>query len=590
MAETGPETREEQAPGANATGLAPAILALPIEQARPDDLAASDALRKLQLTSNQLLRAANELQRTNRFQSMILDNISQGVVVFDEYSQLEAWNEVFLSLYGLTKKSLQKGMHIADFSALFGSSPDLPLSDAAKSCNRRLDLLEPGQYYDRLGNGTAIDISIATRDAGGLIATYTDVTGHVDSQARLKAQGVQLALQIEELQRLGHSLEQARNQAIKSDQEKSRFLAMISHDIRTPMSAVISTLELLSDDTAMFDRDRLLKVALNSGRQMLYLLADIIEISRTDGWDFAIQDEDTPLGALLESITDAWRPLARKKGLTLDLQLAGDLPAACRTDPKRLRQVVDNLVSNAIKFTQTGGVGVVADCHAVGGHQMIRIAVRDTGRGIDAAMQHALFQEFGRIENKADQAIEGTGLGLSIARRIVESMGGTLGVESQQGMGSVFILQIPNVPVEKAIAPDNTSRRPLSLVTRTGTVPHILIADDYASNRIILAEILGLHGCTSVEAVDGPDALALFADGQVDAILMDGFMPGLDGAEVTRRIRMTTSGQKSVPIIGVTASTGTEERDALIAAGMDDVLTKPLDANALIQTLRRLLA
>jgi CheY-like chemotaxis protein len=216
--------------------------------------------------------------------------------------------------------------------------------------------------------------------------------------------------------------------------------------------------------------------------------------------------------------------------------------------------------------------------------------VRDTGRGIDAAMQHALFQEFGRIENKADQAIEGTGLGLSIARRIVESMGGTLGVESQQGMGSVFILQIPNVPVEKAIAPDNTSRRPLSLVTRTGTVPHILIADDYASNRIILAEILGLHGCTSVEAVDGPDALALFADGQVDAILMDGFMPGLDGAEVTRRIRMTTSGQKSVPIIGVTASTGTEERDALIAAGMDDVLTKPLDANALIQTLRRLLA
>jgi len=253
---------------------------------------------------------------------MILDSINQGVVVVDEFSQLIAWNDEFLKLYGLNPKALQKGMDLQSFSELFSSSENNAELATALSFNHRLGVLAAGDYLDVLADGKAIEIRVSVRKSGGLIATYTDATAHFETEAKLREQGKQLSEQVAQLRTLGSSLEEARKQAVHSDQQKSRFLAMISHDIRTPMSAIISSLELLSEGKTLKDHDRLREVALASGRQMLFLLSDIIEVSRTDGWNFTIKPEDVAIRKLLNAVVDAWEPFATKKNISLSLLIA----------------------------------------------------------------------------------------------------------------------------------------------------------------------------------------------------------------------------------------------------------------------------
>ena len=577
----GDENRET----ANTTSLDPAILGNSITERGAGVLSASDEMRELQLISNQLFRAANELKRTNLFQSMILDNINQGIVVVDEYSQLVAWNEVFLRLYGLGKHTLHKGMHVQDFAALFLGSADGPQTAGKLSHNSRLSSLKPGKYLDRLANGTSFEIRVAKRTTGILIATFTDVTAHIDTQARLKEQGEKLRLQVDELKALGQSLEASRNQAMLANQQKSRFLAMISHDIRTPIGAVISTLELLSDPATQGDRDRLHQVALASGKQMLFLLADIIEVSRSDGWNFVSRNEPVAINKLLHFITDSWRPLAAQKQLRLDLQCPETLPALLQTDPKRLRQVLDNLLSNAIKFTETGTISLVAYI----AENNIRFEIRDTGRGMGHDTQHGLFQDFGRF-NAADEAeVEGTGLGLSICKRIVEGMGGTIGVNSTPGSGSTFWLEIPCVLADVAYHPEHAAPMTGNLLTRAGDIPYILVADDVESNRLILGMMLEKCGCRFSTASDGQEVLARLETESFDAVLMDGHMPKIKGAEVTRRIRASAWTRNDIPIIGVTAAAIGDEQQDLLKAGMNAVLTKPVGVAKLRTILGRLI-
>lgn len=571
----------------SATRTEPNIRSKAFEDDSSASIASNPALRDLQIQSNQLYRAANELQRTNRFQSMILDSINQGIVVVDEYAQLVAWNDEFLRLYGLSKTSLHKGMGLQDFSELFAPSQTSAQPSQSLSFNARLGSLKSGEYLDVLTDGTAIEIKVGLRDSGGLIATYTDVTSHFATEARLREQQKQLAQQVTQLQTLGHSLEEARNQAVKSDQQKSRFLAMISHDIRTPMSAIISSLELLSADESQADQERLRQVALASGRQMLFLLSDIIEVSRSDGWNFTIENEDVAISELLVSIVAAWKPFAARKSVKLNLAIAQTIPYSVQTDPKRLRQVLDNLLSNAIKFTDSGTVTVHVDLIGAPASEVIRIRVQDSGRGISRDMQHKLFQEFGRVENAHEPQVEGTGLGLSICKRIVESMSGTIGAESAAGSGSVFWIELPFVKGTLAVEAAKTAPPAASALAHESRSLRFLIADDNEVNRIILSTSLERLGCSCKFAVDGQQAFELFQAEDFDVVLMDNYMPIENGADVTRRIRALTTPKKSIPIIGITASEAQDEHAALLQAGMTAIYTKPLSKADLMSILQR---
>ena len=534
------------------------------------------ALRDLQARSNQLYRAANELQRTNRFQSMILDSINQGVVVVDEFDQLVAWNDEFLRLYRLGKASLHKGMSLQAFSELF-AQPETPGQEARPlSVNGKLASLKSGDYFDVLADGTAVEVRVSTRDSGGLIATYTDVTAHIETEARLRHQRKQLEQQVTQLQTLGRSLEEARSQAVRSDQQKSRFLAMISHDIRTPMSAIISSLELLSSARDDDDQERLLDVALASGRQMLFLLSDIIEVSRSDGWTFTIEMEDVPLGGLLTSTVEAWQPYAARKSVGLRLEIAETVPPILQTDPKRLRQVLDNLLSNALKFTEVGQITIRVDTVDGAAGARVRIRVQDSGRGISPEMQHRLFQEFGRIESAGAPKVEGTGLGLSICKRIVESMAGAIAVESVEGSGSVFSIELPCVAGATATDAGTAVPPATSLPPAQERSLRVLLADDNELNRIVLSATLERLGCACTLAADGQEAFDLLQAGEFDVVLMDNYMPRANGDEVTRRIRALDGVRSAIPVIGITASESEDEHGALMKAGMTATYTKPL--------------
>lgn len=566
------------------------LLKTTLETVNSATSAPDSAIRELQIKSNQLYRAANELQRSNRFKSMILDSINQGIIVIDEFSELVAWNDEFLKLYDLGKTTLHKGMCIQDFSELFGPNVNCGSSQAPLSYNNRLGSLGAGEYLDLLADGTAIEINVDTRGCGGLIVTYTDVTSHFAIEARLREQQKQLRQQVTQLQSLGQSLEEARNQAVKSDQQKSRFLAMISHDIRTPMSAIISSLELLSADEIQPGQESLLQVALASGRQMLFLLSDIIEVSRSDGWNFTIEKEDVVIGDLLLSIVAAWQPFATRKSVKLDLEISQTIPYSIETDPKRLRQVVDNLLSNAIKFTEAGTVMVFADLVEDSTGDVLRIRVKDTGRGVRDDVKHKLFTEFGRVENAHEPHVEGTGLGLSICKRIVESMSGSIGAESTVGTGSVFWIKFPFVQGALAIEPAEPSPQEKQTIVDERRSLRFLVADDNEFNRIIISELLDRLGCSSKLAVDGQEAFDFFQAEDFDAILIDNYMPVANGAEVTRWIRALKSDKKSIPIFGITASELKGEHAALLDAGMTEVYTKPLNKanlSLILQTCRR---
>ena len=537
--------------------------------------------------SQQLYRAANELKRTNQFQSMILETIREGVIVFDEMDQLAAWNPAFCKLYDIDESALRNGMSSAKFAELFKTSPDRSL--ARTSINAHLTSLHSGEFVDLLENGTSIEVRITTREAGGLIVTYSDITPHLEVQSILKDQRQMLRSQVEELTELGKSLNEARNRAVASDKEKSRFLAMLSHDIRTPMSAMISTLEVLSSPGQEADKHRLLEVALASSKQMLFLLADIIEVSRTEGWNFQLHYEATDIVELVASTADAWRPFANSKGLELDLQISDDTPNRMQSDGKRLRQVIDNLLSNAVKFTEQGSVGLRATVRQDDGRPWLCVEIRDTGRGISEEMQEILFSEFGRVIDQQRPTVEGTGLGLATCKRIIESMDGRMGVSSAPGSGSVFSFTIPILKPVSNASKKAGSDRIVPLRETFGAPPRILFADDAPSNRIVMSAMLEKMGCEATAVSDGEEVLQLLQSSSFDAIMLDNYMMSMGGVETAKEIRSLERSPARTPIIAITGSSDSQEHDDLLAAGVDRVLVKPVPEAKLHNTLQTLL-
>jgi signal transduction histidine kinase/FixJ family two-component response regulator len=424
----------------------------------------------------------------------------------------------------------------------------------------------------------------------GFHGALHDITHETELSISLREQGQLLTDRVKELENLGQALEEARREAVNANQAKSRFLAMMSHDIRTPMNAILAMLELLAVADLTPEQAKMVRLALASGNQMLILLADIIEIGRADGWTFELSQEQINLPEFLESVSDSWRELARRKALAIELFMDRALPEHIETDRIRLRQVLDNLISNAVKYTQCGSVKIDCALSELDGKKMLRVAVIDTGAGIAKEEQQKLFNDLQRVTGALHHDVEGTGLGLSICARIVAAMQGKIGLESYVGHGSTFWFMVPLVECD---APDLLGLNPspvdaLGLLKIHGAVPHLLVAEDIETNQIVMRSVLDKLGCTCTIAKDGIEALEAFGNGQFDAILMDVSMPRMDGVETTRRIRAMTNGQEHVPIIGVTAFAGQEEQISLLAAGMNRIVVKPIKPGQLRETLAAL--
>jgi len=407
----------------------------------------------------------------------------------------------------------------------------------------------------------------------------------------------------EELKRANAALSEARTAALQAAQAKADFLSHMSHEIRTPMNGVIAMIQLLLTTDLSPQQQHYGEVAQASGRTMLALIDDILDLSKIEARMLAIESVDFDLRRTLEDLIEIWRVQARAKGLIFRSRIMPETPSLLRGDPKRLRQVLNNLAANALKFTARGEVALNVEMvsHA-DGRTIVRFAFSDTGIGIRPDQARTLFSPFVQADISTTRKYGGTGLGLAISKQLVEMMGGEIGLESKEGEGSTFwftaVLGMPLETVPASTSEPASSHQPKPASERrvgsvavssgvTGSVPaaRILIAEDNPTNQAVALAQVEKLGYQADAVASGAEAVEVLQHGRYALVLMDCEMPTMDGYEATRHIRQSSHPQ--VPIIALSAHSSSSDRDRCLHAGMNDFLSKPVDLQILAQVLAK---
>ena len=393
-----------------------------------------------------------------------------------------------------------------------------------------------------------------------------------------------------------HRTETALAQAQNANQAKSRFLANMSHELRTPLNAILGFTQLMTRDTSIgMEQQENLKIINRSGEHLLKLINDILEMSKIEVGQITLNENQFDLHLMLKSIEEMLRLKANAKHLHLAFNIDSDVPRIVNTDEGKLRQIIINLLGNALKFTDTGSIllNVRREANQKTTSEQIEFlfadtynlyfAVEDTGPGIEPEEIQQLFTPFeqtkvGRVSN------EGTGLGLSICHKFVELMGGELRVESKVNQGSVFYFQIPLREQETSISSisnQSDERGKIIGLANQKQTYRILAVDDVPASRLLLNKLLTAIGFEVREAGDGEAAIALWQSWQPDLILMDMRMPVLNGYDATKYIKAQPSGSKTI-VIALTASAFEEEKVEILSAGCDDFMRKPFQEDELL--------
>jgi hypothetical protein len=378
----------------------------------------------------------------------------------------------------------------------------------------------------------------------------------------------------------------AQRAAERANAEKSDFLAFVSHEVRTPLNGVLGTLSLLLDTPLDAEQRAYAETARRSGETLLWTVNELLDLSRIEAGKLDLEDVAFDPGEPVRQVLAALAAAAADKGLRLTASLDPALPARIMGDPQRLRQVVMNLVDNAIRFTAAGAVEVRTTRQA----ERVVVEVRDTGSGIPPALRRKLFRRFQQADEGTARRHGGSGLGLMICRRLVRLMGGEIGVESEPGEGSVFRFDLPLRPAGDAPPETPEAAAPPRRLAGDAPFARLLLAEDSEASQLVGAAILRKAGYEVDLVRDGESAVAAAAAGSYDAILMDVRMPGLDGYEATRRIRALDGPAGRVRILALTASAMPGDVQRCLAAGMDAHLAKPVDRAGLLGGVAALLA
>jgi signal transduction histidine kinase/CheY-like chemotaxis protein len=419
-------------------------------------------------------------------------------------------------------------------------------------------------------------LSALERMAGGDLDARAPVSAKHDMVDAL-AHGLNVL--VGELQYTATNLRRAMHEAEAANRAKTTFLRNLSHEIRTPLSAILGLAQLLQepglDEARRHEiQDRMLR----NGQALLGLVEDLLDLSKVEAGRFEFELHPVPLVDLLTDVIHSLEPEARRNEVELSIESIPPLPATIVADPKRLRQILVNIVGNAIKFTRRGQVRARV---AAAGDRTVTVDVIDTGIGIAPSQADALFAPFQQADPSIGRRFGGTGLGLALSKRLAEGMGGDVRlVESRPDHGTTFRIAMP-------VGAPGAVERPTSARPERGAIvasARVLVADDNEDTRATLADLLRLGGADVTEAKDGANAVELALARPFDVILMDIRMPVLDGLEATRRLRDAGC---SAPIVALTADVVSEQVDECLAAGCNAFVPKPADYGRLLDAIAR---
>lgn len=524
-------------------------------------------------------------ERTLYERNVALENALEGIAQLDFSGRYLNVNKAFSKIAGIPAEELIQ----QDWSKIIQNEE---LNNALKTYSVMLKTGRSELELTEIKNQNQIQykllVFVLVRDQyGDVIGPYCflrDITAHKLASKALVAANEELKQAAEKAYALAEAADAA-------NRAKSEFLANMSHDIRTPMNGVLGMTELLSQTSLTKEQQEYLGSIRTSGEALLTLLDDILDFSKIEAGKLVLEVTDFDLKEIIRNILFLLSPNANQKGLTLNYSILPEVPIHLRGDPARIRQILMNLVGNAIKFTEKGKVEVKVLVVAQSDQEAtIKLVVEDTGIGIPEGRLDSIFEGFIQVDNSTTRKYGGTGLGLTICKQLVALMQGSIEVSSKQGKGSVFCVEIPFL--KQSLDQKNIFSRTLehkTKKTKPGTsLIHckILLVEDNFVNQKVALYMLQKWGC-SIQVVDnGYRAVEKFKTQHFDLILMDCHMPEMDGYEATQKIREIEKKEGGhIPIIAMTANALRGDRETCIHAGMDDYISKPFDKKDFLRIL-----